>query len=114
MKMRDDLDAELLVLFERQPPPPVVDEAFVAQVMRKLRWHQRWRLAARIAVGVVLALLAVPLQDPLELLTEALLAPLFEAQGGVGQELLSPLSSLGAVLTVLLLALQLLLRRLLR
>lgn len=114
MKMRDDLDPELLALFERERPAPQADEAFVAQVMRKVQRRQRGLLAARLAAGLLIALLAVPLQDPLELITEAFLSPLFDAPGALGRELLSPLSSLGALLTVGLLALQLLIRRILR
>ncbi len=110
----DELDPQLLELFARVEAPPTDQEAFAEQVMRRVHRHQRWLLVARVAAALVLAVLAIPLQDPLELMTDALLAPLFEAQGGFGREMLSPLSSIGAVLTVCLLGLQLLFRRLLR
>jgi hypothetical protein len=85
---------------------------FVREVMRGVHTQRRRMLFMRIAVGLILALLAVPLQDPLELLTEYLLMPLIDADSPIGRMVFSPISSVGAFLSIGLLALRYLCKRL--
>ena len=89
-------------------------ESFVAGVMQRADRQRRRALVGRALCGLVLAILAVPLQDPLELATEYLLAPLIDVESPLGQLLFSPLSSVGALLSLALVALQSLYKRLFR
>ncbi|MEO0974570.1 MAG: hypothetical protein AAFX85_15885 [Pseudomonadota bacterium] len=108
-----DRDPLLMQLFHAASDAPAaeVDEPFVERVMARLERRQRRAWALRLVVGVALAIIAIPLQDPLELLADYLLSPLIDAQSGFGRVFFSPMSSVGAVLSVVLLGVQWLLRR---
>jgi hypothetical protein len=109
-----DLDPQLQALFARDHPRELAGKDFIADTMQRLDRQRRRAVLGRMLTGVLLAVLAVPLQDPTELLTEYLLAPLIDVQSPVGQLIFSPVSSVGALLSLGLLGLRYVYKRLLR
>ena len=74
----DPVVAQLFVAAAEQTANP--GEPFVEELMHRLRRRQRRSALVRAVLGVALLMLAVPLQDPLDLVTDYLISPLINAE----------------------------------
>ena len=115
--MNDEHHAFLADLFD-QADAPLADESFVAQVVRRAdRSRRRARIVYGAAGFVVLSLLwlAAPAANQAMLwLASASAEPIVTVPQTIAAPLLSPLNSVGAVLTLAVLAARAIRKRLLR
>ena len=111
----DELDQGLQTLFAQagstaEPQPsPVFTEKVMRQVDRSYRRAIMWRIAS----GVALFLIAIPLQDVAMALTELLVIELVDIPNQLMSDLLMPINSVGAVVSLSLLGVRLTQKRLL-
>ena len=112
--MNDELDPALQIAFanaERE----LVDEDFIDQVMADVTKRRRqpayvW-IAASVAGIATMWFLAAPLQNLALFILQGLNAPLAPQYDGMAMQLFAPLNSVAGVLALLLLAGQMLWRR---
>ncbi len=112
--MNDDLDPALQIAFanaERELP----GETFGAAVMAGIERQRRLRSFGWLAIGaagvVLVWLLALPLQNLALALVDGLGTSLVSGKDGLAMQMLAPLNSVAGVLALVLLAAQMLWRR---
>ncbi len=84
----------------------VGDDDFVDTVVGELDGVRRSKVMRRIALGTLIALLAIPLQDVGLLTAHALMINLVELEAGLVAQLLAPINTVGGVLSAVLLCLR--------
>lgn len=112
--MNDDLDPALQIAFanaERE----LTDDAFGAAVMAGIERKRRVRTVGWLAIGAagiaLVWLLALPLQNLALALVNGLGTSLVSGEDGLAMQMLAPLNSVAGLLALVLLAVQMLWRR---
>ena len=100
--MNENTDLEDLQALFAQSPEPRSADSFTADVMNGTDKLKRWRLFKRICIGLLLALLLPPIQEYGLATTQLLLVTLIAMDGGLIAELLAPINSVGAALSLVL------------
>ncbi len=85
--------------------------AFTEMVMAQADQQKRWRIARRVAVAILLGLIGIPLQDFALALAHILAVSLIDLERGLVAQLLAPVNSVGALLSVVLLGLRIVHKR---
>ncbi len=86
----------------------LVEETFTSQVMSQTDTLKRNKLIGRIGLGLMLALLALPLQDMALVLMQI---PLIDLGDGWLTQILAPLNSVGSLLSLGLIGMRMVFRR---
>jgi len=107
----DDLNPRLQALFA-DPGQEMAGEAFTAQVMTQTDKLKRRKVIRRLCVGLLFALLAVPMQDIAMATTHVLVRSLIEVDDSLLAQILAPVNTVGSLLSFVLLGLRLLHNRL--
>lgn len=102
---------DIKVLFSDIDTPDEA-ESFTGRVMEGTEQLRFQKNARRIAFGVLVALLLPPIQDFGLVLTQVMLVSVLPLEGGLLAELLAPINSVGAVLSVVLFSLRVFYKRL--
>ena len=93
---------------------PITDEGFSQQVRVKLdRTHSRLVLQ-RIALGLLVGLVAMPLQDVGLVFARLFMVTVVDIEAGLAAILLAPINTVGGVLSMVLFAMRHLHRRIFR
>ena len=90
------------------------DAAFLSRTLERTDALQRRRWLRRVGVGLLLSLLAMPLQDFALAITPVLAQSLVDVDAGLVTELLAPVNSVAGLLSAVLLTLRAAHRRLFR
>lgn len=92
-----------------------LDEArFTDSVMAEARRLRRRKIALRVLLAVLLALISIPAQDLGMAIAQVAMVQLVEINNQIAAEVLAPINSLGGVLSAVLLFLRTVYRRMLR
>ena len=91
---------------------PLNDSVFTQTVMEEINRVRRWQFAQRVALAITLALMSIPAQDIGLIIAEALLTELVNVPNQLAAVVLAPINSVGGVLSVVLLLLRAMHRRL--
>ena len=81
-------------------------EQFTGEVMVRTDRAKRWIVARRIVLGVLLGLLAIPLENFALAFAHILAVTLIDLEHGLAAQLLAPLNTVGSLLSVILLGLR--------
>ncbi|MEM7096657.1 MAG: hypothetical protein AAF541_00245 [Pseudomonadota bacterium] len=110
----DKLDLELEQLFSRAAPDakPAFSRAFTTKVMQQVDRSYRRAVMWRIALGLIALVIAIPLQDLGLAVTQLLVIEVVEVPNHLMSDLLTPVNSVGAVVTLCLLGIRLTQKRL--
>ncbi len=106
----DDRDSTLQTLFA-EAEKDLAGEAFTVQVMTGTEKLKRRAFIGRIFVGLVIALLAIPLEDAVHLLSENLVSSVIDLDDRLLAQILSPLNNVGALLALGLIGLRIAYRK---
>jgi len=87
-------------------------DAFTSEVMSRADKLKRKVIIRRILVGIAFALMAIPLEDFVLVLTQFLILSLVELDNNLVAELLAPVNSVGGLLSFVLLTLRIAHKRL--
>lgn len=98
-------DATLEALFAKTNALPD-DESFVTGVAVQAQRLKRQRLWIRIALGFMLGLIAVPLQDVAILATQFLVSSVVEVDAGLTAILLAPVNTVAGIASIVLLVMR--------
>ncbi|MFQ5982002.1 MAG: hypothetical protein ACE5KS_01375 [Woeseiaceae bacterium] len=101
----DDRDPALQAVFASAGQDLTGDE-FTAQVMSQTDKLKRRRIIRRIGLGLVLALLGIPLQDYGLALTQVLVMSLVDLDNLLLAQILAPVNSVATLLSLVLLGLR--------
>ena len=101
-----DLDPTLQNLFATNADQELAGEAFTSGVMTRTDTLKRKVIVRRICVGLLLALLGIPLQDFALALTQVLVISLIELDNQLVAQLLAPVNSVGSLLLIVLFGLR--------
>ena len=107
----DDLDPNLQAVF-LSDGPDLAGEDFAGQVMSQTDAIRRKKIIMRICIGLILSLLGIPLQDFALATTQVLGVSLFELDSRLLAQVLAPVNSVGSLLSVVLLGLRVIHKRL--
>ena len=109
--MTDDVrDFTLQTLFA-EAKQDLADEEFIAQVMSGTDKLKRRAVIGRIFVGLVIALLAIPLGDTVVLLSQSLVSSFIDLDDQLLAQILSPLNNVGSLLALGLIGLRIVYRK---
>lgn len=113
---RDDLtddsrDPQLQALFAAVDTPPEADD-FGERVMRQVGHAKRRMILRRVCVALAISLIAIPLQDYALALSQVLIVSLVDIESDLVAQLLAPINSVGGLLSVVVLLLRLVHKRL--
>jgi len=108
---QDDRDPMLAAAFAAAQRD-IADDAFVTDTLARTARLKRRRVIRRVAVGLALSLLAMPLQDFAVAVTPVLVHSLIDLPTGWVTEMLAPLNSVAGLLSAVLLVLRAAHRRL--
>lgn len=101
--MTEEKDPVLQALFA-DAERPLADGGFTGRVMSRIDRGRRWALAARIGIGLALALCAglaaPPLAAVADLLTQALALPLLRLDDPLVARLLAPVNNIAGLCVV--------------
>ena len=86
-------------------------EQFTGEVMVRTDRAKRWIVARRIALGALLGLLAIPLEDFALAFAHVLAVTLIDLEHGLVAQLLAPVNTIGSLLSVVLLGLRIVHKR---
>ena len=86
-------------------------EQFTGDVMVRTDRAKRWIVARRITLGILLGLLAIPLENFALAFAHILAVTLIDLERGLVAQLLAPLNTVGSLLSVILLGLRLVHKR---
>ena len=100
--MDEARDSQLQALFDKHDEN-LPDGLFTAEVVQGARKIRRIAIVRRAMLAVLLALLAVPLQDYALEFAEVLIVSLVQIDNALVAQLLAPINSVGGVLSVTLL-----------
>lgn len=103
----DDRDPGIQRLFN-MADEALAGEAFVADVLSRAERHRRRVIATRIGVGLACALVALPFQD---IMFELAQIPLISIEDGWRAQLLAPFNNVGAPLSLAVIGLRILYRK---
>ena len=106
----DEFNPALQAAF-RTAEQDMAGEAFTTQVMTQTDKLKRRRIIRRICVGLLLALLAVPMQDIAMATTHVLVLSLIEIDDNLLAQILAPVNTVGSLLSFVLLGLRLFYKR---
>jgi hypothetical protein len=106
----DDLNPALQNVFENARQD-IADEAFTTQVMAQADTLKRRKMIRRLCVGLLFALVAVPMQDIALATTHILVLSLVEIDDSLLAQVLAPVNSVGSLLSFVLLCLRLFYKR---
>ena len=81
-------------------------EEFTGEVMVQTDRAKRQKIARRIALGALLGLLAIPLEDFALASAHVLAVTLIDLEAGLAAQLLAPVNTVGSLLSVILLGLR--------
>lgn len=109
----EDRDPHLATLFA-EAAAAAPEATFAGVVVQRTNVARRRRIARRIAIGVLLSLIAVPLQDLVLASALVLAVQLVEMEAGLVAQLLAPINSVGGLLSAVLLTLRASHRRIFR
>ena len=105
-------DPELQPWFDDLPQP--TDEGFTQRCVTGARARWRRYVGWRLSLMLTLALVSDPLTDAALLLAGALSVQLFAIDSSLAAQLLAPINTVGGLLSLLLLTLRILYKRLFR
>ena len=91
---------------------PLHDTVFTQSVMQDVDRIRRWKIARRAVLALTLALISVPAQDIGVIVAEAFVAQLVNVPNQAVAVLLAPINSVGGVLSMVLLLIRAMHRRL--
>ena len=103
---------QLFATADTEPQPN--DPDFTNEVMAGVDRRKRHIIMRRILIGLLLALIAIPLEDAALILTQWLVLSLVNIDNRLLADLLAPINSVGSLLSVVLLALRVFHKRLFR
>jgi hypothetical protein len=106
-------DPRLLALFAEADQVPT-DTLFTARTIGKVQLKEHRRLIVGAGIGVIGALLAIPLQDAAVPVAQFVLTSVVEVDNQLLAQILAPINSVGAVLSAVLLLTRAAHRRLFR
>ena len=106
----DDHDPTLDELFS-EFGDDLPGEQFTGEVMVRTDRAKRWIVARRIALGVLLGLLAIPLENFALAFAHILAETLKDLEHGLVAQLLAPVNTVGSLLSVVLLGLRIVHKR---
>ncbi len=106
----DNLNPALQAAF-RTEEQDIAGEAFTTQVMTQTGKLKRRKIIRRICVGLLFALLAVPMQDIAMVTTHTLVLSLIEIDDSLLAQILAPVNTVGSLLSFVLLGLRLFYKR---
>lgn len=110
--MNEDIrDPQLQALFS-QAQQDLSSEPFTAAALIKIEQHQQRAKWRRLAIGLAVFVIAIPLQDMGLALSQVLMVSLIDLPNNLATTLLAPVNSLGGVLTAVLMGLRLTQKRL--
>lgn len=106
----DDHDPTLDELFS-EFGDDLPGEQFTGEVMVRTDRAKRWIVARRITLGVLLGLLAIPLENFALAFAHILAVTLIDLEHGLVAQLLAPVNTVGSLLSVVLLGLRIVHKR---
>ena len=106
----DDHDPTLDELFS-EFDDDLPGEQFTGEVMVRTDRAKRWIVARRIALGILLGLLAIPLENFALAFAHILAVTLIDLEHGLVAQLLAPVNTVGSLLSVVLLGLRIVHKR---
>ena len=107
----DDRDPALQALFS-DASEDLISDAFTEQVMLQADRLKRRAIGVRASAALALALLGIPLQDVALELTEVLILTLVAIDNSLVAQLLAPINTVGGLLSLVLLVIRAVHRRL--
>ena len=81
-------------------------EQFTGEVMVRTDKAKRWKAARRIGLGLVLGIIAIPLQEFALAFAHVLAVNLINLEHGLVAQLLAPINTVGSLLSAVLLSLR--------
>lgn len=108
----DSLDPRLVGAFARADRT-IADDNFSVEVIEKAGDQRRKTIIRRLLLGALFSLAAIPLQDFALAMVEILAVSLIELEGRLVAQLLAPINSVGALLSLVLFSLRAVYARLL-
>ncbi len=106
----DDLNPALQAAFANARQD-MAGEAFTTRVMTQTDKLKRSKIIRRLCVGLLFALLAVPMQDIAMASTHVLVLSLIEIDDSLLAQILAPVNTVGSLLSFVLLGLRLFYKR---
>ena len=106
----DDLNPALQSVFDNAGQG-ISDEAFTTQVMDQTKILKRRKVIRRLCIGLLFALIAVPMQDIAMASTQFLVLSLIEIDDSLLAQILAPVNTVGSLLSFVLLSLRLFYKR---
>ena len=103
-------DPTLLAMFT-DARQDLAGEAFTAQVMLRTDKLKRRALIGRVFIGVMIAILAIPLEDAALLLSQSLVSSFIDLDDDLLAQILAPLNNIGALLALGLIGLRMAYRK---
>ena len=97
-----------------EPQPAADEQSFTESVMAQTRRMRRRRIAQRVMIGLLLAAVSIPAQDLGLAIAELAMVQLVEVDNQLAAGVLAPINTVGGVLSVVLLFLRTVYRRMLR
>ncbi len=104
--MTDHLEKDLLRQVFADSDLELAGDDFTTEVMSHADRLKRRRIVRRVLLGIVFALIAIPLEDFGLALARFLLTSLVEIDDSLAAELLAPVNSVGSLLSFVLLSLR--------
>jgi hypothetical protein len=106
----DDHDPTLDELFS-EFDDDLPGEQFTGEVMVRTDRAKRWIVARRVALGILLGLLAIPMENFALAFAHVLAVTLIDLEHGLVAQLLAPVNTVGSLLSVVLLGLRIVHKR---
>ena len=91
---------------------PLSDDTFTKNVLTEAEQVKRRLLIRRILIGVAVFALSIPLEDFVLALSQVLLVSLYELPDSLASQILAPINSVGGLLSVIVLSMRLMHKRL--
>ena len=91
---------------------PAHEAAFTQSVLQEVDRARRWKIARRVMLALALALISIPAQDIGLIIADAFLAQLVNVPNQTVAVVLAPINSVGGVLSMVLLLIRAIHRRL--
>ena len=110
--MTDDNRDEVLFAIFANSKRELTENGFADEVLAQTDKIKRRLIIRRVLIGIVLALITVPLEDSVLALSQFLLTSLVEFDGNLVADFLAPVNSVGGLLSIVLLAMRIFHRRL--
>ena len=107
----EEQDGALVAIFAETAVADLPGEAFADEVVRQTDRLKRWLTLRRVLTALVLGWLAAPLQDFGLAFAQILVVSLIELPNSLVGQILAPINTVGTLLSIVMLGLRLVQRR---